>query len=87
MQRYAAGARAFERAPNFLRFVVLAGLVSTAVSATIGATSLAVTGEAAWTSFGSIWLTWWLGDTAGALIVAPLLVLWGTTPTALANAF
>jgi len=81
VERYAGGAHAFERARNFLRFVVLAGLLSTATSATIGVTMLAVTGEAAWSSFGSIWLTWWLGDAAGALIVAPLLVLWATTPT------
>ncbi len=82
VERYADGLHAFERARNFLRFIVLAGLVSTAISATIGATSLAVTGEAAWNSYGSIWLTWWLGDAAGALIVAPLLVLWATTPPA-----
>jgi signal transduction histidine kinase len=80
VERYADGLHAFERARNFLRFIVLAGLISTAISATIGATSLAVTGEAAWDSVGSIWLTWWLGDAAGALIVAPLLVLWATTP-------
>ena len=82
VERYADGLHAFERARNFLRFIVLAGLISTAISATIGATSLAVTGEAAWNSYGSIWLTWWLGDAAGALIVAPLLVLWATTPPA-----
>src|SRR5207253_3607570 len=26
------------------------------------------------------WLTWWLGDAAGALIVAPVLLLWGQNP-------
>src|SRR4029453_14579327 len=59
---YAAGFHAFGRAGNFLRFIVLAGLLSTAISATIGATSLAVTGEAAWDSFGSFWFTCGLGD-------------------------
>ena len=46
VERYADGLHAFDRARNFLRFIVLAGLISTAISATIGATSLAVTGEA-----------------------------------------
>jgi signal transduction histidine kinase/ActR/RegA family two-component response regulator len=78
--RYAAGVQAFDRARTLLRFMVLAGVISTAVSATIGAASLAVTGEAEWASLGAIWLTWWLGDAAGALLVAPLLLLWGTAP-------
>ena len=80
VERYAAGAQAFDRAQTLLRFTVLAGLISTAISATLGTTTLAITGQAAWTAFGPIWLTWWLGDAAGALIVAPLLVLWGRAP-------
>ena len=80
VERYAGGVRAFERGWTVLRFLVLAGLVSTAVSATIGAASLALTGEAAQVKLGAIWLTWWLGDAAGALLVAPLLLLWATTP-------
>jgi signal transduction histidine kinase len=74
--RYAGGVRAFERPRDFLRFVILAGLAATAVSATIGVGSLIIGGEAPWTAFGAIWLTWWFGDAAGALIVTPVLVLW-----------
>jgi signal transduction histidine kinase/CheY-like chemotaxis protein len=74
--RYAGGVRAFERLQDFLRFVLLGGLVGTAVSATVGVISLITSGEAAWKAFGAIWLTWWLGDMAGALIVTPVLVLW-----------
>ena len=74
--RYAGGVRAFERLQDFLRFVLLGGLVGTAVSATVGVISLITSGEAAWTAFGAIWLTWWFGDVAGALIVTPVLVLW-----------
>ena len=80
VERYAAGAQAFDRAQTLLRFTVLAGLISTGISATLGTMTLAITGQAAWTAFGPIWLTWWLGDAAGALIVAPLLVLWGRAP-------
>jgi signal transduction histidine kinase len=76
--RYAGGRRAFERPRDYLRFVLLGGLLGTAVSATIGVTSLVVSGEAAKSAFGAIWLTWWFGDAAGALIVTPVLVLWAT---------
>jgi signal transduction histidine kinase len=41
--------------------------------------SLSVGGFAPWSEFGSIWLTWWLGDAAGALIIGPFLILWSKT--------
>ena len=77
--RFAGGLAAFNRAREIVRFSLLAGLVSTALSATIGVATLVATGYADVSRFGAIWLTWWLGDAAGALIVTPLLVLWGTT--------
>lgn len=78
VNRYAGGARSFDRARNFLRFAVLVGAVATPISATVGTVSLVASGEAPLRAFGTIWLTWWLGDAAGALIVAPFLLLWST---------
>lgn len=75
--RFAGGRQAFERAQDIFRFGALAGLLATTVSATIGVTVLSVGGYASWGSYGAIWLTWWLGDAAGALVVAPALILWG----------
>jgi PAS domain S-box-containing protein len=80
--RFAGGADAFERAQDVFKFLVLAGIVSTAVSATIGVSSLALTGQARWADFGPIWLTWWLGDAAGDLIFAPPLLLVARRPRA-----
>jgi integral membrane sensor domain MASE1/anti-sigma regulatory factor (Ser/Thr protein kinase) len=74
--RYAGGSRAFDRAQGIFMFAVLAAVVSTTVSATIGVASLTLGGFAQWTDDPSIWLTWWLGDASGALIVTPLVVLW-----------
>ncbi|MGH9744285.1 MAG: GGDEF domain-containing protein, partial [Candidatus Acidiferrum sp.] len=62
------------------KFALLAGIVATAVSATIGVASLAAGGFADWNKFGSIWCTWWLGDAVGALLVTPLLLLWWENP-------
>ncbi len=76
VNRFARGRHAFERPQDMLQFAVLAGMVSTAVSATFGVTSLSLAGIARWADYGSIWLTWWLGDAGGALIVAPMLILW-----------
>jgi signal transduction histidine kinase len=76
VSRFANGRLAFERLPDTFRFALLAGMVSTAMSAAIGVTSLSLGGFARWSDFGPIWLTWWLGDLGGALVVAPLLILW-----------
>ena len=57
------------------RFALLSFL-PTALCATIGVTSLALGGFADPATLGSIWLTWWLGDLAGALLVTPVIVLW-----------
>jgi PAS domain S-box-containing protein len=79
--RFAHGRHAFDHPQDVLRYAGLAGLVGTAVSATIGVTSLAVGGYAEWAQYGSIWTTWWLGDAGGALVVGPFLLLWSQAPT------
>jgi PAS domain S-box-containing protein len=76
MQRLAGGREAFERPGGVFTFILFAGLFSTTISATTGVTSLAVSGFADWTLYGNIWLTWWLGDATGMMIVAPALLLW-----------
>ena len=80
VEQYARGRNAFERARDVFRFAVLAAGMSTAVSATCGVTSLALGGFAPWATYGSIWLTWWLGDAAGDLVVAPCAILWSVNP-------
>lgn len=76
IQRYAQGARAFDRSAGVLAIAILAALTATALAATLGTTSLALSGLAAWADYGPIWVTWWLGDMSGALIVAPFLLVW-----------
>jgi signal transduction histidine kinase len=80
VQRYAGGAHAFERPRTVARFALAAGLLGTAVSATIGVASLVGLGFAASASARLIWLTWFLGDLGGALVVTPVLVLWAQQP-------
>jgi PAS domain S-box-containing protein len=60
--------------------VFVAGVFSATVSATIGNASLCLGGAASWADFGRLWFTWWLGDGAGALVVAPLLITWIEDP-------
>ena len=76
INRFANGPEVFTRQRDTLKFVLLAGLLSTTVSATFGVTSLSLAGYAEWDAYSAIWTTWWLGDVVGALIVTPAIVLW-----------
>jgi PAS domain S-box-containing protein len=62
------------RLRDALGLIVFAGLVGTAISATLGTSVLFATHVSAWSSFGEAWRVWWLGDAMGVLIVAPLLL-------------
>ncbi len=78
--RYAGGERAFEGIGNIFRLAFLAGIMSTAISATLGVTSLWLGGFARWDQYTAIWLTWWLGDMVSDLTIAPLLMIWLRRP-------
>jgi PAS domain S-box-containing protein len=78
VRQFAGGARVFERARTILKFVALAAILSTAVSATIGVTSLSFEGLVGKDTYWPTWLTWWLGDMVSDLTICPLLVVWFT---------
>jgi PAS domain S-box-containing protein len=80
VNQLAGGRRVFERVPDIFKFAIGAALVSTALSATVGVTVLSLTGYAPWAEYGTVWVTWWLGDAAGDLVVAPLVILWAIRP-------
>lgn len=76
VNRFALGKKAFERAWGIFKFAFFAGIIATAISATIGVTVLVLGNLAMLSQSPGIWLTWWLGDVAGALIVTPFIILW-----------
>src|SRR5712691_10702473 len=75
VNRFAGGTTVFDRPQGVFKFA-LAAVVSTIIGPAFGVTSLALAGFADWTNYGGIWLTWWLGDTTGDLLIAPLIILW-----------
>ena len=77
--RFAGGTRVFDRAYDVFRFALVVAL-STLVSPSIGLTGLALGGFAAWANYPAIWVTWWLGDLSGAVMFAPLVILWVGQP-------
>ena len=80
LRRFNGSRIPFNRVIDVLKFLLFAVIFSTAISATIGTLSLCLGGAATWSNFGWLWLTWWLGDSVGALVVAPLILTWVERP-------
>ena len=76
VERFAGGMRAFDRTSDVFRFAALAALGSTLASAGAGVISLCLAGLAQWADAGTIGATWWIGNAAGDLIIAPAALLW-----------
>ena len=80
VNRFSGGKHVFNSAGGVVSFTVLAAMASTAVSATIGVATLAIAGLADGQRLGHVWLTWWMGDCVGALVVTPVILLWAQHP-------
>ena len=78
VERYAGGVRAFERAIDLFKYVLIAVIGAPLASATIGVASLLIAGRADAAGAASIWLTWWIGDAIAASVIAPTLIVWGS---------
>ena len=78
--RRAAFRPALDRVRDVLALVVLGAIVSTTISATNGVTALLIANHISIDDYGSKWVLWWTGDGMGDLVVAPLILVWATTP-------
>ena len=72
---WAHGQRTLNRPLDVAKFGLVA-FFATMISATIGVGALTIANYAAPGDAASIWMTWWLGDLAGAIVVTPILLLW-----------
>src|SRR5205823_5121553 len=61
-------------------WLLAAAAVCTPVSATIGVCALCLGRVHPWSSYGSLWSIWWLGDAMGALVMAPVPLTWAGRP-------
>ena len=76
VRRFAGDARFASKAATMARFVAAGALLGAIPSPTIGSLALCLGGVDQWHHFGASWLTWWLGDLGGVVVVAPLVVAW-----------
>ncbi|CAN7431415.1 MASE1 domain-containing protein [Bradyrhizobium sp. LjRoot220] len=79
INRWSSGCSTFSRPDSVAKFALICVVIATPISATIGLTSLATAGYIERTNFANAWVTWWLGDVTGALVIAPVIVLWASS--------
>jgi integral membrane sensor domain MASE1 len=70
---WCGGRETFATTAGVAKFALVC-VASTIISATVGVGSLIFSDAS--TSFAMTWMTWWLGDLAGALVIAPFVILW-----------
>ena len=75
LQRFTDFRPSLERVRDVAALALLAAVVSTMVSATIGVASLLAGGEIDTDELATTWRTWWLGDMGGDLVVAPAILV------------
>jgi signal transduction histidine kinase len=70
---------ALDRAEQVGGMLVALG-IATGISATVGTASMFAGGVIGESELATFWRTWWLGDTAGGLVVLPFLLAWVPQP-------
>lgn len=76
VNRWSGGPATFDTPAGVTKFALISLLAATPVSATVGVGALVAAGYADISQSLAIWTTWWLGDLAGAVVVAPPIILW-----------
>jgi signal transduction histidine kinase/sensor domain CHASE-containing protein len=65
---------------KLVKLLALGGPVSCLVNATVGVSVLLATGAIGGSNYLFSWFTWWVGDSIGAMIFAPLALIWAPRP-------
>ena len=80
LRRLSGYRTSLDRLRDVLALIVLAAMLSTMVSATVGVTSLYLGGILPPAQIGEAWRAWWLGDLISDLLVAPAILVWASAP-------
>jgi signal transduction histidine kinase len=75
VRRYVGYPNPLDHAERVFKFLTLAGPISCLVSPTLGVTAILAAGAIHASNYPLNWFTWWVGDTVGALIFAPVAVV------------
>ncbi len=61
-------------------YLIGAACLSATISASIGVAGLCASGMVPWAIYGSLWGPWWVGNSMGTILIAPLIFIWTAYP-------
>ncbi|MBI4389067.1 MAG: MASE1 domain-containing protein, partial [Nitrospinae bacterium] len=73
-RRFADSENPLNRIKNVVALILFSAGLSSAISASMGTTSLCLWKFTDWNDYLENWITWWLGDAIGILLIAPSLL-------------
>jgi PAS domain S-box-containing protein len=85
ISRICGGTRVFDSPADVAKFALISIGPPTLISATVGVLALRLGGFVEPSQATFVWMTWWIGDFGGALLLTPVLVLWAVTDPASLN--
>lgn len=67
--------KSLDHVRDVLLFLFFSTFASTAISASVGTTSLILGGIGSWKSYWIVWSHWWIGDAIGSVVLTPYLLV------------
>jgi PAS domain S-box-containing protein len=80
ISRWSNGRRTFGTPAGVAKFAIISFAPTTMISSTIAVAGFILANTPGFSDAVVTWLTWWLADAAGTLVIAPVVVLWAMMP-------
>ena len=78
--RWSNGHQTFDTPSGIAKFAIISFAPTTMISSTIAMAGFVLADKLSFSDSVATWLTWWLADAAGTLVIAPVVVLWAMMP-------
>jgi len=80
INRWSDGRQTFDTPSNVAKFAIISFAPTTIISSATVLAGFVLANELSLSDSVVTWLTWWLADAAGTLVIAPFVVLWAMIP-------
>ena len=80
INRWSNGRQTFGTPSTVARFAIISLAPTTMISSTVAFVGVILANKPSLPDSFVTWLTWWLADAAGTLVITPVVVLWATMP-------
>jgi PAS domain S-box-containing protein len=80
ISRWSNGHETFDTPSNIAKFAIISFVPTALISSSIALAGFILADRLNSSDAVATWVTWWLADAAGTLVIAPVIVLWALMP-------